>query len=148
MWHMSMTVERRVQADRGTVWRTMSDLDRWAEMVPTVTEISRVDGGTGPVTVGSRFRVRQPGLMPATYEITDWRPDEGFTWVARSAGVRTRADHWLRSDGAAVRLRLGIEWTGAGARLVRLLYGSRTRRFLKQEAAAFARLAERPAGER
>ena len=139
---MPIAVEQRVHADRSTLWRAVSDLDRWAEWLTTVDEISRIDG-PGPIAVGSRFRVRQPGLAAATYEVTDWQPEAGFTWVARTAGVRTTATHGLVSEGAATRLRLGIDWAGPGARLVRLFYATRTQRFLEQEAAAFATLAER-----
>ncbi len=138
---MSIAVERHIHADRTSVWRTISDLDRWAEWLPTVKDVRRVDG-PGPITAGSRFRLRQPGLMPATYEVTDWRPEAGFTWMARAAGVRTTAHHELYPEGPATRLRLSIDWAGPGAHLVRLLYGKRTRRFLEQEAATFARLAE------
>ncbi|WP_341716357.1 SRPBCC family protein [Micromonospora sp. FIMYZ51] len=138
---MAITVDRLIEADRAALWRVISDLDRWAEFLPTVDEIERLDG-PGPITVGSSFRIRQPGLMAATYRITEWHPEADFTWVARSPGVRTTATHRLRPAGSAVSLQLGISWAGPGAALVRLLFGRRTRRFLDQEAAAFARLAE------
>ncbi|GIJ09701.1 SRPBCC family protein [Micromonospora andamanensis] len=144
---MTIAVEQHVDAEPAAVWRTVSDVDSWAELLPTIEEIRRIDDA-GPVAVGSRFRIRQPGLAAATYEVTDWRPGAGFTWVARTAGVRTTARHEVRPDGSATRLRLSIDWDGPGARLVRLLYGKRTRRLLDQEAAAFARLAARDEGDR
>ncbi|GIJ76841.1 Polyketide cyclase / dehydrase and lipid transport [Micromonospora phaseoli] len=124
----------------------MSALDRWAELLPTVNEVRRVDG-PGPITVGSRFLVRQPGLAAATYQVTDWRPEAGFTWAARTAGVRTTATHVLHPEGDTTRLQLRIDWDGPGSRLVRVLFARRTRRLLEQEAATFASLAERGHGE-
>ncbi|MEV4711253.1 SRPBCC family protein [Micromonospora sp. NPDC049374] len=144
---MTIAVEQHVDAEVATVWRTVSDVDRWAELLPTIDEIRRIDDA-GPVTVGSRFRIRQPGLTTATYEITDWRPGAGFTWVARMPGVRTRASHELHPEGSATRLRLSIDWDGPGAPLVELLYGRRTQRLLAQEATTFAELAAGSEGER
>ncbi|MBV2364479.1 SRPBCC family protein [Streptomonospora nanhaiensis] len=139
-----ITVARRVAADPASVWRVMSALDEWARMLPTVDAVSRV-GDPGPVAVGSRFRVRQPGLAPAVYEVTDWRPEAGFTWEARTAGVRTVASHALVPDGAGTEIRLSIRWTGPGAWLARALFTRKTRAFLAAEADAFERLAQRPA---
>ncbi|NGM11540.1 SRPBCC family protein [Verrucosispora sioxanthis] len=144
---MTIAVERHVAADPATVWRIVSDVDRWAELLPTIDEIIRIDDAA-PVTVGSRFRIRQPGLATARYEITDWRPGAGFTWQARTPGVRTTASHELRPEGSATRLRLSIDWDGPAARLVELLYGRRTRRLLEQEATVFARLASGSEGAR
>jgi hypothetical protein len=100
-------------------------------------------GAPGPITVGSRFRLSQPGLATAEHEVTDWRPQHGFTWVARSGGVRTRASHELHASGAGTRLELAIEWSGPGAWLARAFFTRKTHRFLEQEAAAFADHAER-----
>ncbi|MFE3460703.1 SRPBCC family protein [Nocardiopsis aegyptia] len=134
-------VAKTVDADRSSVWQVMSDLDRWAEVMPTIDRISRV-GEDGPITVGTRFRVRQPGLAEAVYEITAWEPGTGFTWQAKVAGVRTVASHDLRADGAGTRIRLGVEWTGPGAWLVRLLFARKTRAFITREVQALADLTE------
>ncbi|GAA1072917.1 SRPBCC family protein [Nocardiopsis composta] len=135
-----ITATRRTGADPASVWRVMGALDRWAEMLPTIDEISRV-GEEGPIAVGTRFRVRQPGLAPAVYRVTEWRPNEGFTWESRVAGVRTTAVHLLRADGAGTEIRVGIGWTGPGARLVRALFTRKARAFLAKEAETLARLA-------
>jgi uncharacterized protein YndB with AHSA1/START domain len=135
-----ITVARRIDADPEAVWRVLGDLDRWDRMLPTIDAIARVGDG-GPVAVGTRFRVRQPGLVPAVYRVTEWRPNAGFTWEARTAGVRTVATHDLRPDGTGTELRLSIAWTGPGARLVRALVTRKASVFLTSEADAFAALA-------
>lgn len=137
-----ITVERDVRATPAAVWSHLGELERWAEMVPTVDSVERV-GAPGPVAVGSRFLVRQPGLAAAEYEVTDWRPGSGFTWVANAAGVRTEASHELSATAAGTRLSLAIEWTGPGAWLAKALFTRKARRYVELEAETFAGLAER-----
>lgn len=137
MW----TTQRIIRAERDQVWRFLGDLESWDELLPTIDEIERLDG-PGPITVGSRFRVEQPGLAAATYEITDWRPGRRFVWQADLRGVRTVATHDLYNNGPGSRLALGIEWHGPLAPLVRLAFRRKTQHFLDEEAAALARRAE------
>lgn len=135
-----MRLERLVSADQERLWRFVGDLDGWDRMLPTVDAVSRV-GPPGPVAVGTRFRVRQPRLAEAEYVVTEWAPPARFTWEAVARGVRTTARHELLPEGGATRLVLGLEWSGAAAWLVRLLYSRLTRSYLEQEAATFAALA-------
>ena len=81
-------VERNVEASRDRVWDLVSDVERWDRMLPTIRQVTRV-GAAGPIGVGARFEVRQPGLPKAVYEITEWEPGSGFTWVSSSPAVRT-----------------------------------------------------------
>ncbi|WP_166848534.1 SRPBCC family protein [Isoptericola sp. BMS4] len=136
-----LTIERVIHAARNHVWDFLGDLEAWAGMLPTVDEIERVDG-VGPIAVGSRFRVRQPGLAEATYEITEWQPGRAFTWQAPLRGVRTVATHHLRDHDSGSELTLGIAWHGPLAGPVRLTFRRKTLRFLDAEAATLARLAE------
>nr|BFF27099.1 hypothetical protein GCM10025732_50640 [Glycomyces mayteni] len=76
-------VEREIRTAPAEVWAVMSELDRWAELLPTVGGVERLSG-PGPIDVGARFRVAQPGLATAVYEVTEWRPGQGFTWAATS----------------------------------------------------------------
>ena len=110
-------------------------------MLPTMQQVIRLGGG-GPIGVGTRFEVRQPGLPKAVYQITSWHPGREFTWVSTAAGVRTTAFHRLESEPDGTGLVLGIEWSGPLAWLARLVAGSKTRRMVEQEAATFVRLAE------
>ncbi|CAL9567491.1 hypothetical protein SUDANB121_04788 [Nocardiopsis dassonvillei] len=139
-----ITETRRIDADRVSVWRVLSDLDRWAEMLPTIDGISRVGADSGPITVGTRFRVRQPGPVPtAVYRVTEWRPEHGFTWEARGTGIRAVATHVLGDAGTGTELRLGITWTGPLARPVRALLSRTARAYLASESATLASIAER-----
>lgn len=136
-----IALERRITASPTAVWAIISRLDDWHRLLPTIDDVTRT-GSSGPVTVGSTFRVRQPGLPTADYVVTEWRPEEGFTWASTTPGVRTVATHAIRSDGRASVLRLGIGWSGPLAWLVRPLVTGKARRYIEQEASSFAQLAE------
>ncbi|CAM3425720.1 SRPBCC family protein [Occultella aeris] len=145
MLDANITVEARIAAPPERVWSLVGDVDRWAEMLPTIDAVQRIDPGA-ELGLGARLRVRQPGLPPATYEITRWSPGRAFDWVAMSPGVRTVGTHEVRQDGSGdTKLVLGLAWHGPLAGLVRVLLTSRARRYVEQEAAAFTRLAQVPA---
>lgn len=135
-----ITVERQVGADPSRVWDVVGDVDRWAELLPTVTRVvPQTEGGP---RVGSRYALTQPGIPPLVYEITGWEPGARFVWVARAPGVRTVGVHQVEQAPGGTLLRLGLRWEGPLARLVRLFFGRRTRSYVEQEADAFTTLAE------
>lgn len=139
-------MDRSARTTPDVLWSLMADLERWAELLPTIDTVERLDDEDTPIGVGSRFRVKQPGLAPANFEVTEWRPGSGFTWEAPGPGVRTRATHTLAHQDGLTLLRLGIEWTGPLAWLIRILLRGKTRRFLALEADTFVRLAEASTG--
>jgi hypothetical protein len=134
--------QRSITAGADRVWELLSDIDRWDQLLPTMQRVTRL-GAAGPLGVGSRFEVRQPGLRRSVYEITDWQPGRGFTWTTTAPGIRTTAPHWLAPHEGGTRLVLGIEWSGPLTGLVRLLLGAKVRLMVEQEADTFARLADR-----
>jgi uncharacterized protein YndB with AHSA1/START domain len=134
-------IERHIAADVDRVWELVSDLERWGPRLPTMRDVTRVEG-SGPVGVGSRYRVRQPGLPPAVYEIDEWKPGSHFTWVASAPGVRTTASHRVVAEDGGTRLALSVVWSGPLAGVVRLLLESKAARMVATEAETFASLAE------
>ena len=120
------------------IWALLADVERWGELLPTVTSVRRL-GGPDPTGVGSRFEVRQPGLPAAVYDVTVWRPLEGFTWVARSPGLVSTATHTVTAAEGGSVLDLRFEWSGLLAPLVRVLASRTAQRYLDTEAATFAR---------
>src|SRR5690606_19416484 len=101
------------------------DLEHWADMLPTVDEVTRLDDG--PIGEGSRFRLRQPGLPAATYVVTHWQPNERFTWESRSPGVVGVADHRLTGTSDGTTLALSISWSGLLAPIIRRLFTGKAR---------------------
>lgn len=134
-------VERQIDADAGRVWSLVGDVEHWDRILPTMRQVTRIDADGGPVGVGARFEVKQPGLVKAVYEITEWRPGSGFTWASSAPGVRTTAGHELTAEDGRTRLALDLTWSGPLAGLVRILLGGKAQRMVEQEAETFARLA-------
>lgn len=135
-----LEVRERIASSPAEVWRWVSDLRRWGELLPTVDEI--VDLRTLPTTgVGSQFRILQPGLAKAIYTITQWRDGVGFTWEARLPGLCTIATHAVAAADIGAELTLGIRWEGLLAPVVTRLYSRRAQSLIEVEAATFARLA-------
>jgi hypothetical protein len=130
-----------IEVTRGTtlpaevLWPVLSEVRAWGSWLPTVDSVVPVEPDR-PDEVGASYVVLQPGLPRATWTITQWVPGESFTWESRSPGVRSVGTHELRPgpDGASVRL--GIEWSGPLAGVVRLLLGGRTRDYVTREAEA------------
>ena len=122
------------------LWALASDVERWAERLPTVDSVRSL--GSGPTGVGSRFEVRQPGLPKAVWEVTDWQQGRSFTWVSTSPGIHSKAVHAVRDEGEGSRLDLSLEWAGPLARLLGLLIGRKAQGMVDTEAETFARLAE------
>jgi len=129
----------RSAATPDRLWSLAGDVERWGDRLPTVDRVRAL--GNGPMGVGSRFEVRQPGLPKAVWEVTDWQ-GRSFTWVSTSPGIRSTAVHSVQRDGDGSRLDLSLEWSGPLARLLELLIGRKARGMVETEAETFARLAE------
>ena len=123
------------------LWKIASDVVHWGDRLPTVDSVRPLS--SGPMAVGSRFEVRQPGLPKAVWEVIDWQPGRSFTWVSSSPGIRSRAVHTVSDDDNGSRLDLSLEWSGPLARVLELLIGRKARGMVETEAETFARLAER-----
>ncbi|MGI3786519.1 MAG: SRPBCC family protein [Janthinobacterium lividum] len=146
---MKVVVERPVRADAERLWGFVGRVADWADLLPTVDEVTIVDDGPTP-HVGARYALRQPGLPRLVYEVTKYVPQEHFTWVASAPGVCTTGTHTITParDGCLLTLTLG--WTGTLSPLVALLFTTRTQRYVELEADTFTALAEgrRRSGDR
>ena len=85
-----------------------------------MTDVKRLD--SGPLQLGSRARLRQPGLPPLTWELTELQQGTQFTWVCRLPGVTAIARHEIIASETGSRLELTtLTWTGPFAGLVAAL---------------------------
>ncbi len=129
-----------INAPVDQVWATLIDVERWPEFTPSVTSVKRLDDG--PMAVGAKARVKQPGFPELVWEVTGFDPRTSFTWKASSPGVRTSGTHRLTAGARGVRVTLGIDQTGALAGIVSLFSGDRTRHHVQIEADALKRRCE------
>src|SRR5262245_1658460 len=98
-------ITRICSAPAAALWKPLSDVESWPLLLPTVTDVRRLDGGSA-FTVGARFLVAQPRLRTAEYVVTRVDPGRSFTWVARAPGITTNARHSLRPGRRSCLLRL------------------------------------------
>jgi hypothetical protein len=106
-----------------------------------MTEVRPLDGAA--LRTGNRYRIRQPGLPPIVWRVTEVRDGESFVWEAHSPGVHTVAYHRLAANpDGSTRITIGIEQSGPLAGLVGALTAKRTRRYLEMEAAGLKAASE------
>jgi uncharacterized membrane protein len=130
-----------IDAPPQDVWAVLVDVERWPEWTDSIDTVSWLD--ESDARVGSRARVKQPGMPALTWTVTELDPGHGFDWQTSSAGVTTLGTHTIAPLGEGrSRLTLGLRQSGALAGLVGALTGSRTRRFVQMEAAGLKRAAE------
>jgi uncharacterized protein YndB with AHSA1/START domain len=134
------TVTVQIAAPPATVWAVLSDLEAWPSWTTSMTSVRRTS--SGPFTIGTAVRVKQPSMPELTWVVTDVVPAERFTWTSKSMGVTTVAHHILRPQDGGTEVSLVVEQSGLLAPLVALLLGKRGRRYVETEAAGLKRAAE------
>ena len=143
MAHFGTAVEIQAPPDR--VWSVMRDVERWPEWTPSISSVTRLEGG--PFDVGSRARVRQPKLLPTVWRVTELEEGRGFTWVTRSAGVRVKARHYVEPTAQGTRATLSLDFSGPLAPLVARLTRGLTERYLALEARGLKQRSEGAPGQ-
>jgi uncharacterized membrane protein len=137
--HHETSIE--IAASPELIWSTLSDVERWPDWTRSVTEVERLDDGA--FGVGSRARVKQPGMPRLVWEVTEYAPEEAFTWASKIPGVATTGAHRLGTgvDGS-VTVTLTLDQEGPLAPVVWRLTGSRSRRYVQMEAEGLKRRCE------
>jgi len=147
--HHETSIE--ITASPELIWSTLSEVERWPEWTNSVTEVERLD--TGDFGVGSRARVKQPGMPRLTWEVTEYAPGEVFSWASKLPGVTTTGGHRFAPgpSGSAsgsdvpsgrVTVTLTLDQEGFLAPVVWRLTGSRSRRYVQMEAEGLKRRCE------
>lgn len=121
-----------IRASPERVWAVLHDVERWHEWTPSVTSVERLD--RGPFAVGSRARVQQPKLPPTIWEVTELEEPGGFTWIARSPGVRVTATHRIRATERGCHVQLSTRFDGMLGPFLGRLMRELNERYLRFEA--------------
>jgi carbon monoxide dehydrogenase subunit G len=128
------TIERVViNASPAAIWQVLADVERWPTWTPTVLSVEPVtrDG----FRVGAKYRVTQPKLRPAVYEVTERIPHQVFTWVQKAAGAKMIADHRLTAfDGSGTEVELSFSTEGLLGALLGSMYSKTIADYVKTEA--------------
>jgi len=128
-----------IDAPIEVVWSVFTDVERWPAWASSFTSVELVDG---PMRLGAKARIRQPGLPTVIWEVTKWEPGRSWTWTATSPGARTEASHVLTRVGDRTVAEQSIIPSGPIGRLAALVWRSLTRRYLAIEAAGLKQRSE------
>jgi hypothetical protein len=110
----------------------LADVERWPEWTASVSHVQMLDGV--PLGMGSRVRVHQPKLRPATWCVTNWEPEWRFIWTATMPGISLVAGHSLEPCDGGCRVTLDIRFEGWLGALSALFMGRLTERYIGLEA--------------
>ena len=100
-----------IDATPENVWRVLSNVTQWPLWTPTVTGVTALEAAE--LRVGSRFRVTQPKLRPATWTVTRAVANSGFVWESRSLGMVMVAEHSIEpAAGGRTRVYLSFAFRG------------------------------------
>jgi uncharacterized membrane protein len=137
---MRIDHELTIEAPADTVWALTRDVERWPALTPTITAVERLDDG--PIGVGSRARLHQPGQRPTVWTVTAFEPARRFAWQATVLGVRMEAGHEIVPTDGGCRNRLSLDLHGRSGGLLGRLAGRRLARTIAVENEGFKRHAE------
>ncbi|HEU5144271.1 MAG TPA: SRPBCC family protein [Dermatophilaceae bacterium] len=138
---MRLEASTEIDAPAPRVWELVQDVERWPQVLETVTSVEPLS--PGPLATGSRYRLVQPRLRPAVWSVTGYVPGRSFRWVAPNPGVATTGDHMVTPLGdTRSRLDISIEHRGPLAWLAGRLTRSLTEDYLAKECAGIKRAAE------
>jgi uncharacterized membrane protein len=128
-----MTVEKtiHIEAAPEVVWTVTEDVERWPEWTPTVTSVTRVEGG--PFGLGSVARIKQPGQPASEWTVTAFARGRRFAWETRRRGLRMTGTHELSPDRGGTTNVLRVEAKGIVAVLLWPLLRPLVRRALSAE---------------
>lgn len=131
------TIDIDAPADR--VWEVLADVERWPEWTSSMRSVLIVKG---PMGEGAVARVTQPSLPGLEWTVTEWVPGRSFTWVNRSPGMTSEGVHRIDERPGGVTVTLSIRQTGVVGEVLGRLFGGRSRRWVRMEAAGLKQRAE------
>jgi uncharacterized membrane protein len=127
----ALNVSVIIDAPPEKVFGVLCEVERWPEWTPTMISVRRLD--SGPFAVGSSARVHQPKLRPSVWKVTELEDNRNFTWVTSAPGLRMKAGHAVRPQGAGSQVELSFEMSGFMAPLVSRLYGGLIEEYVTTE---------------
>ena len=120
-----------VNTEPKNVFAVLMQLENWNQWTKSITSISLLNAEK--IEVGTRIRVIQPELSPATWTIIEIKENSSLVWEKKSFGLKMTATHSIINDNNNVLVRLSIIYEGFFARLAYKLTSSLTDRYMTME---------------
>ncbi len=140
MRNYEITVD--IEAPPERVWDVMIDVEKWPEWTPSMSSVKRLD--TGDLRKGSRVRIKQPKLAPATMTVAELEHEKGFTWTTSAPGVLVTARHTITPNGKGSQVVLSLSFDGIVGGIIGRATRSLNERYIAYEAAGLKRRSEHP----
>jgi uncharacterized protein YndB with AHSA1/START domain len=129
------TVERVIiNASPAAIWQVLTDVERWPTWTPTVLDVQPLAPNGHGLKVGARYRVTQPKLRPAVYEVTECAPHQAFTWIQKAPGATMIADHRLSPFSSGTEVELSFSTEGLLGSILGGMYSKRIADYIRTEA--------------
>lgn len=122
------------------VWALTIDVERWPELTPTMISVERLDGG--PIELGSRARIKQPGMPSAVWTVTEFEPNQLFAWETKLGTITFRGGHRIETTGQGCRNTLSVDVSGLGSSVLRAVGRRRLLKAIVTENQGFKKAAE------
>lgn len=133
-------VEINIAAPAQHIYCILTNVERWPAWTRSVKKARVLNRGYfGP---GAKVRLCQPGLLPATWTVTEVRENNYFTWCTWSAGTKIIGRHIIKEGNNGSDVILIIEYKGLLSALIRRLTYRFTRNNMEIEAAGLKSYAE------
>ncbi len=129
-----------INAPSEVVWELVTDVTSWPEYMPTVQSVERLE--EGPLRLGARALIKQPGQQRALWTVTEFTPGHTFTWESRRQGVMMTGSHRVEADDAGTRSTLVLTMSGPLAPVLGRMLAPLMRRVLRTENGCFAERAQ------
>jgi uncharacterized membrane protein len=136
-----------IEASLDRLWALTVAIEDLPEFTPTVTSVERLDDG--PLRVGSRARLKQPGQPPRVWTVTALEPRRRFEWSTRLLGITMTGVHELAATDLGTRNVLRVELSGWASSVVGVLLRAPIGRAIARENEGLRMAAEagpRPGG--
>jgi uncharacterized protein YndB with AHSA1/START domain len=131
-----------IDASPERIWDVMMDVEKWPEWTPSMTSLKRLD--SGELREGSRVRIKQPKLAPATMTVTHLERDKTFTWETRAPGLVATATHTIIPRGSASAVVLKLVFDGLIGGILGRAMKNLNERYIAYEAAGLKKRSEHP----
>ncbi len=141
---MQVRSEVLIAAPSQRVWELTADIEGWPALTPTIASVIRLDDG--PLRVGSRARIVQPGRAPSLWTVTEFDEGRVFSWQTKVFGVPLTARHVIESGLNSCRNVLTVDLPGRRGALLMRLSRRAIQTAIDTENAGFRRAAQTPAG--
>ena len=133
---MEWTNTQTIDAPPEVVWGLATDVETWPDYMPTVTTVERLE--EGPLRLGARAMIKQPGQRRALWTVVEFTPGRTFSWESRRRGMTMTGTHRVEPEAGGTRNTLTLTMTGPLTPVLGRLLGPMMRRVLSTENQCFA----------